>query len=130
MKKTIPPYNVINWNFNSDDIEVYDIMPYLVSCWKEEKKRKHKIWNYVFDHELKANPNMKKPDDTVMPQTFEEFKMFILREARHQYWARCEYEVIVTGWPQQKNDKKIDIFYQIEKNIDVITKHFMDYINS
>lgn len=123
MKRKIPPYFVINWDFNRDEMEVYDVMPYLVGCWKTEKKKKHKTWNYSFEHPC-------VDDDTLMPQTFDEFKKFILNNALYQFWARCEYEIIVTGWPQQKKEKKIDVYDQIKMNIDVITKHFMDYINS
>lgn len=118
MKRKIPPYKVILWDVNRDNVEYYDIMPYLVECWKEEKKRKHKIWNR--DSE----------DNTKMPETFDEFKKFVLGESQYRFWSRCEYEIIVTGWPIQKHEEKIDAFDQIEANIDVLTKHFMEYINS
>lgn len=119
MKRKIPPYNVLLWDFNSDSLKHYDVMPYLVSCWKEDKKRKVKLWTIN-----------KGIDKNRMPETFEEFKSFIESHARYQYWSRCEYEMIVTGWPVQRKDEKIDVYYQIECNIDVLTKHFMDYINS
>lgn len=117
MKKTIPPYRVVNWDFNRDEIEFYDIMPYLVSIWKEEKKRKHKVF-CDFDK-----------DRLRMPETFEEFKRFILDVSLYNFWARCEYEVIVTGWPVQKREHKLDVYEQIKNNIDVVTKHFMDYVH-
>ena len=101
MKRNIKPYKVISWDFNSDNIDYYDIMPFLIDSYKKIKKNK--------------------------PKTFDEIKEFIINESRYRFWSRCEYEVIITGWPKQKREVKIDIFDQIMKNIDVITTHFMSY---
>lgn len=101
MKRNIKPYKVISWDFNSDNIEYYDIMPFLIDSYKRIKKNK--------------------------PKTFDEIKEFIINESRYRFWSRCEYEVIITGWPKQKREVKIDIFDQIMKNIDVITTHFMSH---
>ena len=102
MKRNIKPYKVISWNFNHDDIEYYDIMPFLIDSYKEIKKNK--------------------------PKTFDEIKEFIINESRYRFWSRCEYEVIITGWPKQKREVKIDIFNQIMENIDVITTHFISHL--
>lgn len=148
MKKIAPSFKVINWDFNSDNIEYYNIMPYIIDCWKEDKKKKHKIWAIWFNNEIDDEdirlghskglmPNKaieknlskkSKIDDTKMPQTFEEFKFFIDKYCFNRFWSRCEYEVIVTGWPVQKNEVKIDIYDQISNNIDIITESFMNYI--
>ena len=101
MKRNIKPYKVISWDFNSDNIEYYDIMPFLIDSYKRIKKNK--------------------------PKTFDEIKEFIINESRYRFWSRCEYEVIITGWPKQKREVKIDIFNQIMENIDVITTHFMSH---
>lgn len=163
-KKKIPTYNVINWDINGEKMIFYDVMPYLVECWEDHKKglkkrlaalKRHKIRDHVEEALCR------------MPETYDEIKTFILGEARYQFWARCEYEVLVTGWPAripkftkeefdeltQKvegkdenetkkvlrdflekkvydvNFVKIDIFDQIESNIDVITQLFIDYIS-
>lgn len=102
MKRNIKPYKVISWNFNHDDIEYYDIMPFLIDSYKKIKKNK--------------------------PKTFDEIKEFIINESRYRFWSRCEYEVILTGWPKQKKEVKIDIFNQIMENIDVITTHFISHL--
>lgn len=101
MKRNIKPYKVISWDFNSDNIEYYDIMPFLIDSYKKIKKNK--------------------------PKTFDDIKEFIINESHYRFWSRCEYEVIITGWPKQKREVKIDIFDQIMKNIDVITTHFMSH---
>ena len=102
MKRNIKPYKVISWDFNSDNIEYYDIMPFLIDSYKKIKKNK--------------------------PKTFDEIKEFIINESRYRFWSRCEYEVIITGWPKQKREVKIDIFNQIMENIDVITAHFISHL--
>ena len=102
MKRNIKPYKVISWDFNSDNIEYYDIMPFLIDSYKKIKKNK--------------------------PKTFDEIKEFIINESRYRFWSRCECEVIITGWPKQKREVKIDIFNQIMENIDVITTHFISHL--
>ena len=102
MKRNIKPYKVISWDFNHDDIEYYDIMPFLIDSYKKIKKNK--------------------------PKTFDEIKEFIINESRYRFWSRCEYEVIITGWPKQKREVKIDIFNQIMENIDIITTHFISHL--
>ena len=102
MKRNIKPYKVISWDFNSDNIDYYDIMPFLIDSYKKIKKNK--------------------------PKTFDEIKEFIINESRYRFWSRCEYEVIITGWPKQKREVKIDIFNQIMENIDVITTHFISHL--
>ena len=95
-------YNVLIQDFNSRKFVPYDIFPYL---HRQYNKREQK------------------------PLTLQEYKDFILSEARCQWWARCEYEIIVAGWPNTTNSKKIDVYDQIELNIDAITTLFMEYVD-
>ena len=65
-------FNVINFDFTKKEFVSYDIIPYLVHCYKEKKG------------------NL---------TTFEEFKKFIEDESMYQWWARCEYEIVLSPWP-------------------------------
>ena len=103
MKKNIKSFNVINFEFNSGKFEAYDVMPYLVNCYKKEKKDKR-------------------------PVTFDEFKKFVESKSMYMYWARCEYEVILSDWPNQKTYKKIDVHWQIMNNIDIVTNVLMENV--
>ena len=117
-KVQIPSFYTLTWDVNRDEVENYDVMPYLVSAWEEDKARKHKVW-------------FKSPDDDRKePTTVEEWKKAILAASRYQFWARCEYEIIVSGWPVEKRKVKLDVFDQINANIDVITELFMRYVSS
>lgn len=95
-------YNVLIQDFNSRKFVPYDIFPYLYRQYNEREQK---------------------------PLTLQEYKNFILSEARYQWWARCEYEIIVSGWPNITNSKKIDVYDQIELNIDAITTLFIEYVD-
>lgn len=99
------PFYVINFEFNSKKIEKYDVMPYLVDCYNKVKGTKK------------------------CPKTFEEFKSFIEGESMYRYWSRCEYEIILSDWPNQNVARKIDVHYQIMMNIDIVTDILMDNVN-
>ena len=103
MKRIIKPFNVINFDINSSKFEAYNVMPYLVSCYKKEKKNKR-------------------------PVTFDEFKEFIKSKSMYMYWSRCEYEIILSDWSSNNHSKKIDIYWQIMNNIDVVTNILMENV--
>ncbi len=92
-------FNVIRWNINTGKFVPYNILPYLEKCYHEADNK---------------------------PKTFEEFKTFIEKRSRYQWWARCEHEIILKDWPNGRVEKKIDVFDQVMMNIDVITKILMD----
>lgn len=117
-KVQMPVFYTLAWDVNRNEVENYDVMPYLVSAWEEDKVRKHKIWFKSLD------------DDTKEPATVEEWKKAILAASRYEFWARCEYEITVSGWPVEKRRVKLDVFDQINANIDVIAELFMRYVSS
>lgn len=92
------PFNVINFNFNADKFESYNVMPYLIDEYNDQKTK---------------------------PVTFEECRKFIKDKSQYQFWGRCEYEVILVDWPRQKTEHKMDVHEQIMMNLDVITDLFM-----
>lgn len=94
-------FNVIINDFNAGTFEPYDVMPYLIREYNESKNK---------------------------PFTFEEFKSFVERESRHQWWARCEYEIILSDWPGQKHHAKWDIYKQVMINLDIVTTILMENV--
>ena len=109
MKKIINPYYVLIWDINKNNIRYYDIMPYLISEYKADKKSRNKI----FDGSKKVYNGIKE---------------FILNASKYRFWSRCEYEILVDGFPPTNSPKKIDVYNQIEANIDVITSHFINQL--
>lgn len=96
-------FNVLIWDFNSDKLMCYDVLPYLRQCYDESQTK---------------------------PNTIDELKDFIKRESQYQWWSRCEYEMICHGWPVRKNDYKLDVHEQVMMNIDVITQILYNEINN
>lgn len=94
-------FNVIWQNINSQKFEPYNVMPYLVEQYNKAKDK---------------------------PTTFEEFKEFITKESAYMYWSRCEYEIIICGWPNKNLEDKWDIHGQILMNLDVITNILMENV--
>ena len=119
-------FNVIGYDFNSKEFVPYNIIPYLVSQYE------------IATHK---------------PKTFDEFKKFVKKESLHQWWARCEYEIVLGPWPYtlspseraKEEDnveawkehwkkhldecQKIDVHSQVMINLDVITALVMDSVN-
>lgn len=100
-------YRVITWDFSADRVKYYDIMPYLYRRL-EEKRKKRQI--------------------TLKDLTLERLKEFIDAESKYQFWARCQYEVILSSWPPRENGRrhKMDVYEQIHMNLDNIAKLMYD----
>ena len=98
-------FNVIIYDPNLREFDKYDIMPYLIRTYNEKKEKKE-----------------------TLPETFDEFKNFVKNESQYQFWARCEYEILLIDWPCQKNHEKWDVYKQIMMNLDIVTKVFMENI--
>lgn len=88
-------FNVLYWNFNADRPSSYDVLPYFRNEYERLNKKNR-------------------------PSTKEEWKEFIKAKGMYMYWARCEYEVIVLQWPPTDKSYKLDIWEQIEANLDLI----------
>lgn len=96
LKEFFPNYfNVIIYNINTCQFELYNVIPYFTQKYKNLKKNK--------------------------PKTFNDFKKFIKREGMYMFWSRCEYEIIISDWPPSGKEKKIDVWEQINNNLDLIT---------
>lgn len=93
-------FNVIYWDFNKESPSPYDVLPYFRNEYERTKKSER-------------------------PVTIEQWKEFIIRKGKYMYWARCEYEVIVSQWPPTDKSYKLDIWQQIEANLDLITELLM-----
>ena len=103
--KHINEYNVIVEDYNNIEFVSYDVMPYLMRCYDEARKKDK-------------------------PKTFYEFKDFVRSKCMYQFWSRCEYEIVLNSlFSGRTKEEKIDVYYQINMNINVVTKLFMENIN-
>lgn len=94
-------FNVIWQDFNRQRFEAYNVMPYLMHEYKESKRK---------------------------PKTFDEFREFIKKASIYMYYGRCEYEIILAGWPNQDTQSKWDIHKQLMMNLDIVTEILMDNV--
>ena len=128
-QNNIKSFNVIRWDINSSYPVSYDVIPFFVREYDGKKK-------------------------SDKPKTFEEFTKFVKGEGTWNYRSRCEYEVIlrnfdedkdetketekkrmdmysnliVSPWPpsDRENAFKIDVWMQIEANLELVTRIVME----
>lgn len=102
-------WNVYVGNFNSRKIEVHNVFNHLRFV-RDLTKELKKI-------EKSDASEEKKKDD---------FAEAMRKELMYYYWSKCEWEVIVSHWPQGKDDRdeKIDVYDQVRLNWD----KFVDYV--
>lgn len=93
-------FNVLYWDFNKESPSPYDVLPYFRREYDSLKRRDK-------------------------PVTKEQWKEFVKRKGMYMYWARAEYEVIVKQWPPTDKSYKLDIWQQIEANMDLIVDILM-----
>jgi hypothetical protein len=149
LRKNIIPFKVINGNFNTSQFEGYDVMYYLINCYKDIRRKKR------------------------CPKTYDEFKKWVDANLRYMYWARSQYEIILIDsnkrqehielnkkyeelinaqqylvqnnpeWADEEatyqliektqkvirqyynNQQKIDVYYQVKQNFDVLMLVFL-----
>lgn len=97
-------FNVIYQDFNSKKFIPYDIIPYFVNKYNKLKKKDR-------------------------PKKDSQLKVWIESEAKYMFWSRCEYEILIAGWPNTETVEKWDIYKQIMMNIDVIVELIVQEIN-
>lgn len=90
------PFNVILED--NGIFKAYDVMPYLMRCFDDKKNRKAEIL-----------------------ESKDKFRDFVKSESMYMYWARCQYEIILSDWPCQKKHEKWDVHRQIMMNLDIVT---------
>lgn len=103
IKRNPTPFYVINFNVNNNFFEKYDVMPYLIECYKSTKKKDR-------------------------PTTLDEFKEFVKTKSMYMYWSRCQYEIVLVDWPCRRADKKIDVYWQIMNNFDLVVRLVMENV--
>lgn len=105
MKKDPTPFYVIiedNGRFKE-----YDVMNYLMNQW-----------NYWLEKRKKD-----------VPTTFEALMEWLKHEAQYMWWARCQYEIILSDWPNQSRKEKWDIYRQLMMNHRLVTEVFAENVN-
>ena len=115
--KELAKFNVINWDFNSDKLVFYDVLPYFREAYKERVAQVKKFSKSKRGQEILRVSG----DYWYIPDTPEMLKIFIKAQSQYQFWGRCEYEIILVDWPCQQYEEKWDVYQQVVMNLDIIT---------
>lgn len=129
-------FNVIIFDFNSNKFVAYNVIPYFVNKYndrvKANKEANDALKNAVQrgdEHEIENATSLLKSVWYKIPESFEEFKDFVKNESQYQFWARCEYEIILEDWPCQKTSEKWDVHRQVMMNLDTVTNIVIAAVN-
>ena len=98
-------WNVYYENFNARKIEKYNIFrhyAFLENCIKFARKYK---------------------DDK------EKFLEEVRRSLMYFFWAKCEWEIIMSSWPERDDfqEKKIDVYDQVMNNWHVFSEYIWEH---
>lgn len=138
MKKKLPVFNVLVYDFNKNEISYQNF--FHIGAWATIKKKLLQIKrqltiasNYSKYDVDQIDKNIKKVFDTHIIDyskmnalfkkhayrdiAFEAYEQILNRECMYYYWSKCEWEVIVSAWPPRDgSDKKIDVYSQLKAN--------------
>lgn len=118
-------YYAMRVDFNSERPVLFNIFDntYVQSCC-ELAIKKYLRAPSKYEYLMFSSTPWVAPDEThaVHIYGFEAFKHSIKGILMHEYWARCQYEHLVTAWPPAKDPKmhKVDIWDQLEPNLECI----------
>lgn len=106
MKKVNLKWNVLMHDFNSDKIVYHNVLDddYLIDSLKKAIKKEEVV-------------------------SYDDVKSFLSSKFKARYWSRTEYEILVSGLFDRDKKYKIDIWYQLEMNIDNITEYVINKLN-
>lgn len=96
-------------------------MIWKVMLYDNGRARAYNVFNNISFNKAVQEEIMSVPE-----LTFEFIEQRVKELAQWQFWSRCEYEFLVTGWPPSTHDKpyKLDVYEQLRMNWD----QFINYI--
>ena len=113
-------FYVLVKNPNNGKVEPYNIMPTIYNEIYDGEKLSNKFCVYKYEHQPTYHTSK------FMVNSKELLKEFLTNILKYYYWAKCEYEFIVTDWPN-KNDSikdnnpvKLDVYEQLVPNIPLL----------
>ena len=99
-------FNVLLYSFSTRKVEHYDVIPYFIDSWDNNKFDKDKI------------------------KSKEDLKLWIKRASQYQFWARCQYESLLAAWPFGSKKMTNDIKRLIDSGVDIsIYQYNIDLMN-
>lgn len=99
-------FNVLLYNSSTHKVEHYDVIPYFIDSWNENRFDKDQI------------------------KSKEDLKSWIKRASQYQFWARCQYESLLAAWPFGTKKITEDIKKLIASGVDIsVYQYNIDLMN-
>lgn len=116
--KKLPEWTVYISNFNSNQIERYNIFTH----------------GSFFEDVCKIVSKYNKANGEGVVNNTESTDWWLSEEIRksamYYFWSKCEWEVVITDWPREEVAKKIDVYQQIRLNWNIFINYIKENINS
>lgn len=86
----------------------------------------------VFDHFRFIEDCKKTYRKYRNPEDINKLEEEIKRLTQYYFWSKSEYEIVITRWPQPREDQNFksvrkDVYDQIELNWDIFFKNFTEH---
>lgn len=94
--------------------------------WDSNKRKvvNYEVFGKHYEEELRKARKNKKFTDR------ESLKDYLKRDFQYHYWSRCEYEMMIGGLSEKFDiPEKIDVYRQLEMNLDRITDYVIEELN-
>lgn len=91
-------FNVLVHDFNRNEIKPYNIITDSLLKDIKKQRRNSKITSRL------------------------ELKEYLKSEFMYHYWCKSEYEILMKGLSKSDEEDKIDVWFQINMNLDLITQ--------
>ena len=87
--------------------------------WNNQKLEYTNILGIDFADDIVKRVNKEKIDN------FKDLRSLVRTKLMAQYWCRAEYEVMITDLTLKGKSYKVDVWSQIEKNLDRIVEYII-----
>ena len=99
-------FNVLLYNFSTHEVEHYNVIPYFIDLWNDNRFDKYKV------------------------KSKEDLKLWIKRSSQYQFWGRCQYESLLAAWPFGTKKMTDDIKKLIDSGVDIsVYQYNIDLMN-
>ena len=93
------------------------------NVYEEDFNRKEIVVRNIFTHQSFYDSLVKIKKEC--KDDFAAFSDRVQKSLMYYYWSKCEYEIILSGWPPKDDFKqeKVDIYSQVMLNWDIFIQY-------